>query len=196
MPQEPQNLEQLIDDIYTAGEGEEDVTLDDVLDEVGHRSFGPLLLVAGLIMVSPVIGDIPGMPTAMGSIIFLTTSQVLLHQDHIWLPGWLLERSVSRDKLFKGLEWMEKPARYMDRWIQPRMQWLVHNAGGHAMAVVCLLIAVTTPLMEVVPFVANGAGAAVTAFGLAYVAEDGLLALIAFLITGLTAGLSIYYFVL
>ena len=47
------------------------------------------------------------------------------------------------------------------------------------------------PFMEVVPFSANLAGAALAAFGLALVARDGLLALIAFLITAATAGLLI-----
>ena len=29
----------------------------EVLDTVGHRSFGPILLLAGLVMVAPVVGD-------------------------------------------------------------------------------------------------------------------------------------------
>lgn len=46
--------------------------------------------------------------------------------------------------------------------------------------------------MEFVPFSATGAGAALTAFGLALIAHDGLLALIAFLFTALTFGVVIY----
>lgn len=40
--------------------------LHDVLDIIGHRSFGPLLLFAGIVMLAPVVGDIPGVPVLMG----------------------------------------------------------------------------------------------------------------------------------
>lgn len=194
MADEPQNLEQLLEDLCQAGKEEEEVTLDEVLDEIGHRSFGPLLLLAGFIMAAPIIGDIPGMPTAMGSLVFLTTIQIIFHHEHIWLPQWLLERSVGHDKLYKGIEWMEKPARFIDQWLQPRWHLLVNGAGTYVIAAICLIIAVTTPFMEIVPFVANGAGLAILAFGLSLVARDGLLAVIAFVIVVTTAGLSLYYF--
>jgi hypothetical protein len=48
------------------------------------------------------------------------------------------------------------------------------------------------PVMEVVPFSANAAGIALAAFGLALIAHDGVLALIAFVFTVITAGLMIY----
>ena len=50
---------------------------------------------------------------------------------------------------------------------------LVPNDG----AVGCVLTAAATPLMELVPFSANVAGIAVTSFGLALIAADGLMAL-------------------
>jgi hypothetical protein len=48
------------------------------------------------------------------------------------------------------------------------------------------------PAMELVPFSANGAGAALTAFGLSLIAHDGLLALLAFVFTAMTFGLVLY----
>ncbi|MGQ0751395.1 MAG: exopolysaccharide biosynthesis protein, partial [Betaproteobacteria bacterium] len=60
--------------------------------------------------------------------------------------------------------------------------------GTYVIAGVCVVIAGAMPVMEVVPFVANGAGAALTAFGLALVAHDGLLAILAFGFTALTLG--------
>lgn len=194
MNKDIRNLEELLEEMHHAGEGEEEVTLDDILDEIGHRSFGPLILLAGLIMAAPVLGDIPGMPTTMGIFIFLTAGQILLQQEHIWLPDLLLERSVDREKLFKGIEWMQKPARYIDRLIRPRLTIFVQYAGGYAIAAICVCIAVTTPAMEVVPFVANVAGLAIMAFGLALIARDGLLALIALGLTGGATALAIYYF--
>ena len=55
-----------------------------------------------------------------------------------------------------------------------------------------LAIALFTPAMEVVPFSANGAGAVLTAFGLALIARDGLIAAIALVLAVLTAGLVVF----
>ena len=44
-------------------------------------------------------------------------------------------------------------------------------------------MALAMPVMEAIPFSANLAGIALTAFGLAVIAHDGLLALIAFAAT-------------
>jgi hypothetical protein len=48
-------------------------------------------------------------------------------------------------------------------------------------ASLCLLMSLAIPMMEFVPFSATGAGFALVAFGLALVACDGLIELIAFM---------------
>lgn len=185
------NLEQLLDRITEAARGHDRVSLGGILKVIGRRSFGPLLLFAGLIALSPVIGDTPGVPTAVGIFVLLITAQLLFGRDYVWLPRWLLERSVAQDKLCKALGWLRKPARYVDRLLRPRLTALTHTAGMYVIASVCIVIAAAMPVMEVVPFVANGAGAALTAFGLALVAHDGLLAIFAFAFTALTLGFAI-----
>ncbi|HEX5765206.1 MAG TPA: exopolysaccharide biosynthesis protein [Woeseiaceae bacterium] len=182
------NLEQLLDRITEAARGRNRVSLGGILEVVGRRSFGPLLLFAGLIAVSPVIGDTPGVPTAVGLFVLLVTGQLLFGREYVWLPRWLLERSVAQDKLCKALGWLRKPARFVDRLLRPRMTALTHTIGTYVIAAVCVVIAGAMPVMEVVPFVANGAGAALTAFGLALVAHDGLLAILAFGFTAITLG--------
>lgn len=191
---EPQNLEQLLDRIAEAAQGEEQVSLDMILDEVGRRSFGPLLLVAGLVTVAPLVGDIPGVPTLMALLVLLTATQVLFRHDHIWLPKWMLRRSIEREKLEKALGWLRRPACFVDRLLRPRLTPLANHAGAYAIAVICTLIALATPLTEVIPFSANAVGAVLVIFGLSLIARDGLLALVAFVLTGATAGLVVYHF--
>ncbi|HET9665058.1 MAG TPA: exopolysaccharide biosynthesis protein [Burkholderiales bacterium] len=186
------NLEQLLDRITEAVHGHERVSLGGILEVVGRRSFGPLLLFAGLIALSPIIGDTPGVPTSVGIFVLLITGQLFFGREYVWLPRWLLRRSVARDKLCKALEWLRKPARFVDRLLRPRLTALTHTIGMHVIAAVCVVIAAAMPVMEVVPFVANGAGAALTAFGLALVAHDGLLAILAFCFTALTLGFAVH----
>src|SRR5690606_24536254 len=110
-----------------------------------------------------------------------------LHRSTVWIPSKLSRRTVSREKLTKGLRWMNKPARFLDRWTKQRMAWLVSGPGQYIMALACMSVAAAMPLMEVIPFSANGGGLALTAFGLSIIARDGLLAVLAMLVTGSTA---------
>ncbi|GAA0844022.1 exopolysaccharide biosynthesis protein [Marinobacter szutsaonensis] len=182
-PDDPENLEQLLDRLRTRTDGQAEVSVADILSAVGERSFGPVALVAGLVVVAPLIGDIPGVPTVLGLLVLLTLGQLLFLRHSIWLPAALANRRVAQAKLTRGLDWVEKPARYLDRYTRPRLVWLTRGAGQYLMALVCLSVALAMPAMEVVPFSANGGGLALMAFGLAMIARDGLLALFATTVT-------------
>lgn len=184
--QQPKTLEQLLDRIAGAASDHGRVSLGAVLDAVGRRSFAPLLLLAGLITLAPIVGDIPGVPTLMGLLVLLTGGQLLFGRDHFWLPNWMLARSLDQQKLCKAVGWMRRPARFVDRLTRPRLTVLTDDGGHYLVAGACIAIAMAMPPMEFVPFSANGAGAALTAFGLALLARDGVIALIALTITVLT----------
>lgn len=180
------NMQQLLEQIRESSTESGQVTVNAILNSVGERSFGPVVLLAGLITIAPLIGDIPGVPTILGMVVVLTLGQLLFRRHSIWLPSWIAVRSVPRDKLLKGLDWLQKPARFLDRWTGPRMTSLVEGPGLYVMALICMAVALAMPLMEVVPFSANGAGAALMAFGLAIVARDGVLAILATSLTLVT----------
>ncbi|HEU4618187.1 MAG TPA: exopolysaccharide biosynthesis protein [Gammaproteobacteria bacterium] len=180
---EPKNLEQLLDKLGQApDEADEKVTVDDILKAVGRRSFGPLLLVTGLLAASP-ISAIPGMPTTLGVLVALIAVQMLLRRDRFWLPQWIVRRKVSREKFCKGLGWMRKPALFIDRFLRPRLEVVTNQGGLYTIALLCSLIGVAMPSLEIVPFSAHIAGLALTAFGLSLIAHDGLVGLIALSIT-------------
>lgn len=183
------NFEQLLERIGEASQGEDRVSLGAVLKELGNRSFGPLLLVAGIAALAPIIGDIPGMPTILGIIVFLIAVQLLLGREHFWIPHWLLKRSMSRDKLQRSLNWLLRPAQFIDHILKPRLTSFTQGFAIYVIAIFCMIIAAAMPVMEVVPFSANAAGAALTIFGLSLIAHDGLLALIAFVFTAATMGI-------
>ncbi|PXX93859.1 exopolysaccharide biosynthesis protein [Marinobacter vulgaris] len=182
------NLQQLLEQISQSSANAGQVSVKDILNSVGERSFGPVVLLAGLITIAPLVGDIPGVPTVMGMIVLLTLGQLLFRRHSIWLPAWVSQRSVPQEKLLKGVDWLQKPARFLDRWTGQRLVFLVDGPGLYVMAVICMLVAMIMPAMEVVPFSANGAGAALMAFGLAIVARDGLLAILATSFTVVTVG--------
>lgn len=180
------SMEQLLDQIRESATEAGQVSVNAILNSVGERSFGPVVLLAGLITIAPLIGDIPGVPTILGLVVLLTLGQLLFQRHSIWLPSWISRRSVPQHKLLKGLDWLQKPARFLDSWTGPRLVFLVDGPGLYVMAIICMAVAMGMPLMEVVPFSANGAGAALIAFGLAIVARDGVLAILATSITLVT----------
>ncbi|MFO7550409.1 MAG: exopolysaccharide biosynthesis protein [Haliea sp.] len=186
------NLEQLIDQILAASQSKGQVMLDDILNMVGRRSFGPLLLLAGLLTLAPIIGDIPGAPTVIGVFVFLLALQLLLGRDYFWLPDWLLCRSISGENVQKGLGYLYPPARFIDRFLKPRLFVLVDGYAQYMIALTALAIALCMPVMEVVPFSANAAGIVLVGFGLSMIARDGLLVLVSYGLTVATFGLVVF----
>ncbi len=187
MARELRNLEQMLDLMSEIIDDRDQVSLKLIVETIGSRTFGPLLLLAGVILASPLSG-IPGMPTFMGIFVILTISQLPLKRKGFWLPRWLLQRSVEKQKANKAIGWLRPPARFIDRWLRPRLTVFVKGFSTHLIALICSIIAIFMPVMELVPFSASGAGAVLALYGLSLVANDGFLALVGFV---LTAGISI-----
>ena len=183
------DIEGLLTRIDAASKGKRRVSLEDLYEEVGSRSFGPLMLLAGIVTLAPLVGDIPGVPTTIGLLVILVSSQMVIGRTSFWLPGFLLHRSVSSAKLRKALSWLQRPARFVDRLVRPRLAALAGGAATRVIACLCLLVGMAMPVMDFVPFTANIAGLALTAFGLSLIAHDGLLAIGALVFTLLAVGL-------
>ncbi len=163
------------------------LSVDELMDAIGQRTFGPLLLVPSLIAVSPV-GAIPGLPLFTSIVIVLVATAILLHHDHVWIPRWLGHRSVDAGKMERGLTKFRPVARFIDHLLLPRLIWLTRGVFFYVIAVVVLLVGLVTPILELVPLGGIPPNAAVVAFSLAIIAKDGLWALIAFAFTIASGG--------
>ncbi len=154
-----------------------------LVETAGARSFGPLLLLAELIVVSPISG-IPGVPTVVGVVVALVSVQMLRGRRHFRLPGWIARRRVPGDKLRTAIAWTRRPARFADHLLRPRLLVLTDGIALYAVSLLCLGIAGVMPLLELVPFSASLAGAALAALGVALTLRDGLFGLVALLVIG------------
>lgn len=70
------------------------ITLKDVLKQFGRRSYGPTLLIIGLISISPA-ALIPGSTTILATLTLLIALQLLFLRDHLWMPGFALRMKLS-----------------------------------------------------------------------------------------------------
>lgn len=184
------NLEQVLDRIGHADSDTDSgkVSLGAMLHEIENRSFGSLLLLAGLITFIPITGE----SVLMGVFVLLIAGQMLLHHRHFWLPRRLLRLSIKQDKLCRFLDRLKPVARFADRLLKPRLTPLVRGAGVYMIAAVCVALALVMPAMELVPFSAYSAALVLSLFGLALIGRDGLLALIALTVTFATLGLVLH----
>jgi hypothetical protein len=185
-------LEDVLYHLEAAADGARSVSLRMALESVGRRSFGPLILLAGLITLAPLVGDIPGAPTIVGILVFLSAGQLLAGRQYFWLPDFIMRQTVSHDTLVNVVRVLRKPSRFLDGKFHHRLAWLTGPKGTRAAAAVCLLIALSMPAMEMVPFSANGAGAALCLIGLGLMAHDGVYVFLSLLITLATFSIVLY----
>lgn len=176
------NLEDLLDRIVRAGAGNR-VSVADVLSVAGERSFGPLLAIGGLIGASP-LGVIPTLPSLLALMLGIIAAQMFVGMPRVWLPRFLLDRSIARDRLLSAVNAVRPVTRRIDHVLRPRLVPLTRGVFGRLIALACLVVVVVIPPLELLPFMATGPMIAIAAFGLAIFLRDGLLAVIALAIAG------------
>lgn len=142
-------IDRISDAADHAGDGK--VTIGRLLDEIGHRSHGPLLLVPALIALLPT-GAVPTVPTIMGVTILLISVQIVFAGDHVWLPEKLenagLKPSRVKSAMKKARPWAER----LDVVIRPRLKFMTRRTGTVAVAVISAVLALLMPPLELIPF--------------------------------------------
>lgn len=136
-----------------------------------------LLLLPALILVSPLSG-IPGLSSLGGLTIALVASQILLGRPTIWLPGFVLRRSLSADRVQRALDRLDRPARFIDSRAVPRAGWFFALAGREMALITCIACGLAMPFLELVPFSATTLAVVVTILAAALVVRDGAMAAI------------------
>lgn len=168
----PRNLTELIDRINHAAQ-RDSVSLRDVVEELGTATFAPVLLVPALAVVTPLSG-IPLFSATMGTLIFLVSMQLLWGRSHLWLPRWLLDRSVEGAKMSRAFQKVRPAARWVDRHTAERLQLLVTQPLILVPRVLCALSGLVMPVLEFIPFSSSilGLGVVLMAFGM--MTRDGI----------------------
>ena len=168
-----------------------EVSVGTMQDEVGDKALGAFLTVPALLEISP-IGGIPGVPTLLAAIIVIVAAQVMVGREHLWLPDVIERRSVSGEKLCGAVNFMRKPARWIDRSFHNRMTRFTTSPFDKGVALVCILLALTVPPLELVPFASTIPMATIALLGLALLFDDGLLVLVGLAIAAVGMGFIAY----
>ena len=183
----PQNLSGLLDQVKTAGASPEMVTVADIRERLGRRSFGPLLLFSGLVLLTPLAG-LPLLPGILGLVIMLTAGQMLAGWQELWLPRFVLRRSLTRHNVERFDATARRIACYIDRFVRPRWPWLTEPPLPLIIAGFCFLMGLLLLPLEFIPFTSSIPGLPVAAFGLALMTRDGLFVIIGLVSTAAIIG--------
>ncbi len=146
-----------ISDIFRkidAGFTGKEVSIANLLDAVHERGFGMILLILSVPMALPIPVP-PGINILLASPLILLTAQQAMGRRTIWLPKWMLKKTIKRSKMsaiIKALlPWSEK----IEFFIKPRFEFITLGIFSHLIGVFGLIMALTIcvplPLTNTVP---------------------------------------------
>jgi hypothetical protein len=170
-----QALSEVLDQLEGAVEGES-VRVGKIVDGLGHHSFAALMLVFALISTSPA-SAIPGVTAVVAVIVLLLVVQMIAGRKSVWLPGFVTRRELAAGKLCKGIGWLRKPVRFVERFLRPRLGFLYHRPWLYLPLVLILGLTLFMPFMEAIPTSGSIASAVIALFAAGLLTRDGVLAL-------------------
>ncbi len=180
MPNSAETLSGVLDAVDGATLGQSSVagvsadTLGEALATFGSRAYGPLLLLLGLIAVSP-LTILPGATWAVAVLTLLVSIQLLLQRPVPWIPKRALKLPLPRKLLSVFTSSIRPLARVADVIVKPRLQVLAEPPWAAAAATVCIAAALVTFPLGLVPFAPFIPGLAICLMGLGLTAKDGAL---------------------
>jgi hypothetical protein len=161
------------------------VTLAEVLTAAGERSFGALLVV--LAIPNMVAGLIPGLSIVLGLPLLLVSLQLVVGAERPWLPRRLARLEIKRSDLRRMVERTRPTLRRLERALQPRLEFMTAPWAERLIGLGCLALSVLVFLP--VPFANLVPATGIMLFGFSMLERDGLMALAAMGIVGVSAAL-------
>ena len=166
-----QALSQVLDQLEDAAHGD-NISIDEVVEKLGHRSFAALMLIFALISTSPA-SVIPGITATVAVIVFFLTIQIILSRECLWLPAFIARRKMSTEKLCKGIGWLRRPIKFVERFLRPRMTYLLHHPWLFLPLLLILARTIAMPLLEAIPTSGSIASAMIALFAAGLLTRDG-----------------------
>jgi len=174
---EIKNLQTLLMSLVEETKGDS-VSVESLLDAVGRRAFGPILLLLGFIAISP-LTIVPGTSWLVAFVTLLIAGQVIIGRERPWLPQKALKVAFPREALIKGTQVMHRPAKFIDALVRPRIGFLTEPPFVQIIALVAVFASLISFPLGFIPFGPFLPGLTVMLIGLGLTAHDGIIVLLA-----------------
>lgn len=157
------------------------LALRDMLEVVGQRAYGPMLLIIGILSVSP-LSLIPGSTWTFAVLTLLVAIQMAFNKRHPWLPKAALAASFPEAKIKSALEKVRPWTKAVDKIVRPRLEFLAGEPWVAMIALLAIAAALITFPLSFIPLAPFIPGVTIILIGLGVTARDGFLLGIAMLI--------------
>ena len=187
-------LESVVENLQETAEEDDDgqLSVGEMVDAFGRRSYGPLMAAPALIALIPVVGAIPGVSIVTGTVILLVSIQMLIWNEGIWLPERLRNLSIKSKKVAKGAKKSKPWVSWSDGFIAPRFKAFGKPPLSYITPVICILLAISMFPLAFVPMGVAPPAAAILLLSLGIIASDGVLLLLGYLGAAACAGFAWY----
>lgn len=165
------------------------ITMGDIIDMHGAGALGAILTVLSIPALLPSTGIPIGSVMALG--MFAVAMSMMMGVDHVSLPKKLSDMVLSEKTADKLVGTLLKFYRFLERWSDVRLEWLVNHKARQVLSLFVFLMAAI--IFMPIPFGNTAPAFALLLLGPALLLRDGLLVLIS-LLAGIMA-LGVTYFV-
>lgn len=153
-----------------AGDADGRARLGEMLDGLGKKGYGLVLLMLALPNLTPG-PSLPGFSTVFGVPMVIVAAQMMAGRERVWLPRWLAGVEVPRKRLTAVIGHALPMIRRVERVLRPRWPELAGpdwaQLAGLACMIMAVLLSLPIPIFSMLPAVA----VALVALGL--LAHDG-----------------------
>jgi hypothetical protein len=148
----------------------DEVSVGELIDGLGERAFGIILL---LLTVPAAVPGPPGIPTAFAVPILLVAAQIFLKRRSVWFPGFVRRRRVSRTLLLAILRRVQPTLRRLEGVCRPRLLLLTGPRAERWIGAFIFLCGLVLLNPIPIPFSHIPLAVAMVILSLGYVERDG-----------------------
>lgn len=176
-PAKATNFERLLKRLVLETHGDI-VTVRDLMNVVGRRAYGPIILLLGFISISP-LTIIPGGNWLVALITLVFTIQIVVGRKFPWIPKKALDTEFPRKFLVTAAVQGKVWAKIADRITAPRFTFLTSPPFVNLVALACVGASLITFPLGLVPLGPVLPGLTVLLFGVGLAARDGAFLMLA-----------------
>lgn len=168
-----QNLTEMLN--FIAQELSTDKTsVGDIIKALDTKGFGVLIIFLSLLLLLPT-GAIPGLPSIFSVFFVLIAGQIIIGRRSIWIPKRLSTYEIQAKNIKSSIKKVRPFTRRIDRIFKSRGFFMREKFLTYVTAALCIIVALTIPILGIIPFLAMVPAFAILCLGLALTQKDGLM---------------------
>ncbi|PTN04017.1 hypothetical protein C8N32_101214 [Rhodovulum imhoffii] len=172
----------LLEELSDIALATEQVSLGRLIDTLGSRGFGPLLVILSAFLILPV-GMVPGMPGIVGVFLILIGSRMAVGSTHLWFPSRLRKVELPSHLLIASISRAQPWVLRLRPMIAPRATILIDSPVMlKIIAVILIVTGAINILIGFIPGLPFLMSMHVLLIGIGLSSRDGLIGLLGYLV--------------